>query len=256
MRIAVTGAAGFIGSNLARRLSASGAELLLVDHPMVDAKAANLRGLEAHPLFDHERFATELQTGVLRPDLIYHLGACSSTTETDWAYLTRNNIEYTQRLWRWCAEQGRPLVYASSAATYGDGSRGFDDRTHPRELSPLNLYGRSKNDFDVWALAEVEAGRAAPAGWAGVKFFNVFGPHELHKGSMASVVWHARRQVLDRGAMRLFKSNDPRITDGQQRRDFVFVEDCLTHLQWLAALPGAAGLFNSGTGIARAPSST
>ena len=252
MRIAITGAAGFIGSNLAHRLSATGAELLLVDHPIVPEKRANLAGLDAHRFLEHDRFASELEHGALKPDLIYHLGACSSTTETDWTYLTTNNIEYTQRMWRWCAANGRPLVYASSAATYGNGALGFDDTTHPRALTPLNLYGKSKNDFDRWALEEVDAGRPAPPTWAGVKFFNVYGPNELHKHEMASVVWHARRQILATGTMRLFKSNDPRIADGQQRRDFVYVGDCLDHLIWLAAQRGVAGLFNSGTGTPRA----
>ena len=251
MQIAITGAAGFIGSNLARRLADGAAELLLVDHPLVPEKAANLRGLEAYRVVGHERFAAGLEAGEFRPDVLYHLGACSSTTETDWAYLTENNIGYTQRMWRWCAAEGRPLVYASSAATYGDGSLGFDDERHPRELRPLNLYGRSKNDFDAWALAEVDAGHPAPPTWAGVKFFNVHGPHEAHKRSMASVVWHARRQVLATGEMKLFKSNDPRIADGEQRRDFVYVGDCLSHVTWLAARAGTAGLFNSGTGTAR-----
>ncbi|MBI3790526.1 MAG: ADP-glyceromanno-heptose 6-epimerase [Gemmatimonadetes bacterium] len=251
MRIAITGAAGFIGANLAHQLATTGAELLLVDHPMVPEKSGNLAGLAAHRFLDHVAFASELERGSLNPDIIYHLGACSRTTETDWAYLLENNVGYTQRIWRWCSAQGRPLVYASSAATYGDGARGFDDRTHPRDLAPLNLYGKSKNDFDIWALAEVEAGRAAPPTWAGVKFFNVYGPRELHKRDMASVVWHARRQILATGAMRLFKSNDPRIKDGEQRRDFVYVGDCLRHLTWLGRQPGVAGLFNSGTGTPR-----
>ena len=251
MRIAITGAAGFIGSNLAHRLAATGAELVLVDHPMVPDKRINLAGLDAYRFVEHDRFASELERGQLAPDVIYHLGACSSTTETDWAYLTVNNIEYTQRMWRWCAAAGRPLVYASSAATYGNGAQGFDDRTHPRDLTPLNLYGKSKNDFDIWALAEVDAGRPAPPSWAGVKFFNVYGPSELHKRNMASVVWHARRQILETGTMRLFKSNDPAIVDGEQRRDFVYVGDCLDHLTWFARQNAVGGLFNSGTGTAR-----
>lgn len=249
--IAITGAAGFIGSNLAHRLTQQREELVLVDHPMVPEKSGNMVGLEGSPLLEHTRFLDDLERGALSPRLIYHLGACSRTTETDWAYLAENNVAYTQRIWRWCAAHGRTLVYASSAATYGDGARGFDDRTHPRDLTPLNLYGKSKNDFDLWALDEVEAGRPAPPTWAGVKFFNVYGPRELHKRDMASVVWHARRQIEATGEMQLFTSNDPAIRDGEQRRDFVFVGDNLDQLTWLAGRTGLGGVFNSGTGTAR-----
>jgi ADP-L-glycero-D-manno-heptose 6-epimerase len=249
--IAVTGAAGFIGSNLARRLAAAGRDLLLVDHPLTPAKAANLVGLRGFRFLEHEPFLAALASGAARPDAVFHLGACSRTTETDWDYLRRNNVEYSQALWRWCAAAGKPLVYASSAATYGDGSQGFDDRTPPEALRPLNLYGRSKNDFDAWALAEVAAGRPAPAGWAGLKFFNVYGPGEAHKGGMASVVLHAHRQVRESGEVRLFRSTDPTIPDGGQRRDFVSVDDCIDHMLWLGANPAASGLFNSGTGSAR-----
>jgi len=182
---------------------------------------------------------------------VVHLGACSSTTETDWGFLQRNNIEYSQRLWTWCARAVRPFYYASSAATYGDGALGFDDRTPPERLRPLNLYGKSKNDFDRWVLQEVARGGAAPPGWAGLKFFNVYGPREAHKQGMASVVWHARGQILARGEVGLFKSNETAYPDGGQKRDFVFVEDCIDHLLWLAANPHVRGIFNSGTGTAR-----
>lgn len=268
--IAVTGAAGFIGSNLARRLSAAGAELVLVDHPLADApfvepgtaaaKRANLVGLEQFELMTHHAFLDRLQRREgagepLRLSAIYHLGACSRTTEKDWAYLASNNIEYTQELWRWCTANDATFVYASSAATYGDGAQGFSDRTPPEQLTPLNLYGRSKNDFDMWALAEVREGRRVPRRWAGLKFFNVYGPHEQHKHGMHSVVLQAFRQVMAEGEVRLFRSNDPAYEDGGQLRDFVFVEDCIDHMLWLAdeANNGAmtGGLFNSGTGQAR-----
>jgi len=263
--IAVTGAAGFIGSNLARRLAAQGAELLLVDHPLTDpvvteAKRANLVGLERFELSTHHAFLDRLQGregagAPLRLETIYHLGACSRTTEKDWAYLAANNVEYSQEIWRWCAANECPLIYASSAATYGDGSQGFSDRTPPEALTPLNLYGKSKNDFDAWALAEVRDGRPAPPRWAGMKFFNVYGPREQHKHGMHSVVLQAFRQVLAEGEVRLFRSNDPAYADGGQLRDFVFVEDCLDHMLWLAGEAKgparAEGLFNSGTGVAR-----
>ncbi|MGE0481571.1 MAG: ADP-glyceromanno-heptose 6-epimerase [Phycisphaerae bacterium] len=249
--IAVTGAAGFIGSNLAHRLARRGDELILVDRAPSPTSVENLRGLAADPPLEHEDFLARLEVGDLSPAAVFHLGACSDTTETRWSFLEEVNVRYTQRLWNWCAAHERPLVYASSAATYGDGARGFDDRTPPEQLRPLNLYGRSKNDFDAWALAQVAANRPAPPRWAGVKFFNVYGPRERHKGRMASVVWHARRQALETGAVRLFRSNDPAIADGEQRRDFVFVADCLDHMLFLAAGGAPNGVYNSGTGTAR-----
>jgi len=245
--IAITGAAGFIGSNLAHALHSDGAELLLVDHPLTAAKAANFVGLKRFAFVEHGRFLHDLASNAIRPDAIYHLGACSATTELDWEYLKWNNIEYSQCLWAWCTRQGRPLVYASSAATYGDGRRGFDDATPPADLEPLNLYGKSKNDFDLWALQQ----RAAPPRWAGVKFFNVYGPREAHKGRMASVAFQTYQQIEATGGMKLFRSTDPAFADGGQLRDFVFVEDCVRHLRWLAEHDHAGGLFNSGTGRAR-----
>lgn len=219
--IVVTGAAGFIGSNLARRLADAGHHLLLVDQALTAGKADNLAGLERFAFIEPEPFLAMLGRDRPRLDAVFHLGACSATTETDWAYLERNNLGYSQAVWEWCAANGCPLVYASSAATYGDGSLGFDDRTPPERLVPLNLYGKSKNDFDNWALAQVRDGRAAPPGWAGMKFFNVYGPREAHKGGMASVVWQAHRQIRETGEVRLFRSNAPSVEDGGQRRDFV-----------------------------------
>lgn len=243
--IAITGAAGFIGSNLAQRLAAEGQELLLVDHPLTAAKAANLVGLAEFRFLDHTRFLESLSRRNL--DAVFHLGACSATTESDWSYLVRNNIEYTRSLWNWCTDRGAPFLYASSAATYGDGSRGFSDRTSPRELQPLNLYGKSKNDFDIWALQE----QRTPPRWAGLKFFNVFGPREMHKGRMASVVFQSWQQVHAVGHVNLFRSTVPEFPDGGQKRDFVFVEDCVDHLIWLWQNAAPGGLYNSGTGNAR-----
>jgi len=243
--IAITGAAGFIGSNLAHRLAGMGHELLLVDHPLTAAKPANWVGLRGFQFLDHERFLEQL--GSLKLDAIFHLGACSATTETDWNYLQKNNIGYSQRLWEHCTRTGIPYIYASSAATYGDGSKGFDDHTPPGELVPLNLYGKSKNDFDAWALSQTNA----PPRWAGFKFFNVYGPRETHKNRMASVVYQTWKQVKATGAMKLFRSNDPKYTDGGQLRDFVFVNDNIDHMLWCwqNAVPG--GVYNSGTGQAR-----
>ena len=163
--IAITGAAGFIGSNLVHRLSAAGHQVCLVDHPFTAAKARNWVGLPSFHYLTDALFLDALKAGSLPIEVIFHLGACSSTTETDWEYLLRNNIGYTQSLWNWCAEAKKPFYYASSAATYGDGAKGFDDRTSPSELQPLNLYGKSKNDFDLWALGQVSEGKAMPPSW-------------------------------------------------------------------------------------------
>lgn len=249
--IVVTGAAGFIGSCLARRLAAENQNLLFVDLTPSPAKAANLADLGDRPLMGHREFRDELLAGRLDPEVIFHLGACSSTTEMNWDYLLDVNVGYTQSLWQWSASRGRPFYYASSAATYGDGSAGFDDRTPPEALTPLNPYGRSKNEFDRWALEEVKAGRPAPPYWGGFKFFNVYGPREAHKGKMASVVWQSHRQIIETGEMKLFKSTDPKFPDGGQKRDFVFVEDCVDHLLWAWRAKPSSGIYNSGTGEAR-----
>ncbi|MBN1514684.1 MAG: ADP-glyceromanno-heptose 6-epimerase [Phycisphaerae bacterium] len=249
--IAVTGAAGFIGSNLAHRLARDGCELLLVDRKPTVEKLPNLAGLTIANVLLHDEFLDRLESNRVSPDAVFHIGACSTTTEANWPFLVETNVHYSQRLWNWCAARRRPFLYASSAATYGDGRQGFDDRTHPSLLRPLNLYGRSKNDFDAWALRQAEPGRPAPPRWAGLKFFNVYGPREQHKGRMASVVWHAYRQIRRTGEMRLFRSDDPAIADGEQRRDFVFVEDCIEHMLWLWKRSAPNGLYNSGTGTAR-----
>lgn len=245
--IAITGAAGFIGSNLAHRLAAEGADLLLVDHPLTAAKSANLVGLKVFRFMEHDQFLDDLAGNRLHPESIYHLGACSATTELNWDYLQRNNIEYSRHLWNWCMKNKVPFLYASSAATYGDGRLGFDDHLHPSKIKPLNLYGKSKNDFDCWALSQIET----PPRWAGLKFFNVYGPREIHKGRMASVALQTFLQIRATGGMKLFRSNDPAYPDGGQLRDFVFVEDCVAHLFWLARHDHRGGLYNSGTGNAR-----
>lgn len=251
--LAITGAAGFIGSNLAHRLQHD-QTLLLVDQESVmkSNATANLEGVRKNPRYGHQFFlerleANSIDTQGVGPAAIFHLGACSSTTETNWDYLRANNLEYTQRLWEWCVRHERPFIYASSAATYGDGSNGFDDRTPPAELTPLNLYGKSKNDFDIWALEQTRT----PPRWAGLKFFNVYGPRESHKGRMASVAFQTYKQIRATGGMKLFRSTDPRFADGGQLRDFVFAEDCVEHMLWLWKHPHPGGVYNSGTGTAR-----
>lgn len=248
----ITGSAGFIGGQLladhARRFPA--AELLAVDHPVPESKRANLDAAPGVAFLGHDAFIGALEAGALDPELILHMGACSSTTETDWGYLSENNLRYSQRLWSWCAAHGRRFIYASSAATYGDGTRGFDDETPLSELVPLNLYGRSKHEFDLWVAAQVGAGVRPPAQSVGLKFFNVFGPGEAHKGRMASMVFHGFRQIRTDGRVKLFASHRPDYADGGQARDFIPVGDLVRVMQELAARPEVSGLFNLGTGAA------
>lgn len=252
MNVVITGAAGFIGSRLLeswhRHLPAD--QLLAVDHPLVPAKASNLGVAPGVAFLDHQQFLAALERGELCPQLILHLGACSSTTEANWDYLHENNVRYSQRLWEWCADQGARLIYASSAATYGDGNLGFDDEGDIARLQPLNLYGRSKQDFDLWARARAQAGGRQPRQCVGLKFFNVYGPGESHKGRMASMVFHGFNQLQSQGFVRLFKSHRPDYPDGGQLRDFIYVRDVVRVIESLAARPEVSGLFNLGTGRA------
>ena len=275
IRIVITGAAGFIGGQLLESFARQHpvAELLAVDHPVTEAKRPNLAAVPGVAFLDHTAFVGALEAGTLSPDLILHMGACSSTTEQDWGYLADNNLHYSQRLWRWCARHGRRLIYASSAATYGDGALGFDDESPLAELQPLNLYGRSKHEFDpaveraatlfgvavsslrnasnVQALEQqVKQGQPQPVQSVGLKFFNVFGPGEAHKGRMASMVYHGYHQIQREGVVRLFKSHRPDYTDGGQLRDFIYVRDLVRVMTELAERPAVSGLFNLGTGRA------
>jgi ADP-L-glycero-D-manno-heptose 6-epimerase len=253
LQIAITGAAGFIGSRLledfARRLPQE--RLLAVDHPVSDSKRSNLQVAPQAPFMGHAGFVAALESGGLEPDVILHMGACSSTTEQDWAYLAENNLGYSQRLWKWCAQHGKRLIYASSAATYGDGSRGFDDESDIRELQPLNLYGRSKQEFDLWVEDQSRLDIAKPAQCVGLKFFNVFGPGEAHKGRMASMAYHGFHQIRKTGEVKLFKSHKTDYSDGGQLRDFIYVGDVVRVIRDLEARPSVSGLFNLGTGKAR-----
>ena len=249
--IVITGAAGFIGSNLAHSFTGDFDDLLLVDKDTNRLSAANFAGLKHYRFISPQRLMFELERDFIQPFVIYHLGAISSTTETDWWKLKHNNVEVSQDLWKIAAERRIPFIYASSAATYGDGSRGFDDRTPAETLLPLNLYGKSKNDFDAWALSRSKEGEGSPPIWAGCKFFNVYGPRELHKGRMASMVLHAFRQIKTTGVVKLFRSDETGVADGGQRRDFVFVKDCVAHMRFLAAGKAPKGVYNSGTGEPR-----
>jgi ADP-L-glycero-D-manno-heptose 6-epimerase len=250
--VAITGAAGFIGSRVledwARRHPVEA--LLTVDHPVAVVKRGNLGVTPGVPFLDHNAFVNRLERGEIAPDLIIHLGACSSTTETSWDYLADNNLRYSQRLWNWCAANARRMIYASSAATYGDGSLGFDDEQPIARLQPLNLYGKSKHDFDLWVEDQLELGVPQPRQSVGLKFFNVFGPGETHKGRMASMVFHGWHQIREQGRVRLFQSHRPDYTDGGQLRDFISVGDVVRVIAALAERPHISGLFNLGTGRA------
>lgn len=247
--IIVTGAAGFIGRNTVAELNRQGyQDLILVDTLGRDGKWRNLRGLHYDDFLAPQALLSQLDRGNLsNAAAIVHLGACSSTTETDADYLLENNYRYTRRLCEFSLEHGIRFIYASSAATYGDGARGYsDDEGTVKELHPLNMYGYSKHMFDLWALKS-----GALKQIVGLKYFNVFGPFEDHKGSMKSVVAKSYRQIRDSGKVQLFKSYDPQYADGEQMRDFVYVKDAVAvTLSFLNEL-GRNGLFNCGTGKAR-----
>jgi ADP-L-glycero-D-manno-heptose 6-epimerase len=248
--IVITGGAGFIGSALAWELNRRGREdLLLVDELGSDEKWRNLAGLRFLDYLDKDAFERGIAEGKFDSagvEAVLHMGACSSTTERDVDYLMRNNFEYTKTLADFCVPRGVRLIYASSAATYGDGSAGYGD-THSGldELRPLNPYGWSKHAFDLWALRR---------GWldrvVGLKYFNVFGPNEYHKGDMRSMVHKAWEQIRDTGSVRLFKSDRPEYRDGEQRRDFVYVKDAVAATLFFLEKPEANGIFNIGSGRA------
>ena len=253
IRIVVTGAAGFIGGQLLHTLRGlhAASELLAVDHPLKPDRGPAEQAFGGVRFLSHTQFLEALTAGILRPELIFHLGACSATTETDWNYLADNNLGYSQKLWTWAAAHGARLLYASSAATYGDGENGFDDTLELSRLKPLNLYGKSKHDFDLWVEEQVRLGVPQPVQSVGFKFFNVFGPGEGHKGRMASMVWHGYHQILNGGSVRLFESHRPDYAHGGQVRDFIYVKDVVRVMLSFAERREVSGLFNLGTGQAR-----
>ena len=250
--IVVTGAAGFIGSCLTGFLNEKGFEqLILVDEFSRVDKFNNLKGKKFSHQVERDDFFHWLEQNKPSISFIFHLGARTDTTEFDYAVHERLNLEYSQRVWDYCMLKQIPLVYASSAATYGSGDLGYsDDHQLPFRLEPLNAYGISKNEFDKWAILQ----QSHPPFWAGLKFFNVYGPNEYHKGRMASVIWHAFNQIKNNGTVKLFKSHRPDFKDGQQLRDFIYVKDIMKVCYWLMEnfeknLP--SGLYNLGTGKAR-----
>lgn len=248
--IVVTGAAGFIGSCLAHGLYNKGyKDLVLVDDFNKAEKAANTQSLNL-PKIDREQFLDWIEENYIEIEFIIHIGARTDTAEFDTQIFDHLNLNYTKKLWGKCVEYGLPIVYASSAATYGGGEFGYDDNHQIiGKLRPLNPYGESKNEFDKWALAQ----ERQPYYWAGLKFFNVYGPNEYHKGRMASVVYHAFNQVKEKGSMKLFRSHNPDYKDGEQKRDFVYVKDVVDIIIWLLENRNSKnnGLYNLGTGKAQ-----
>ncbi len=247
--IVVTGAAGFIGSCLVGRLNQEGIEdIVIVDDFSTPEKADNLYSKKVSERVYRMRFEQWLEQNGSKVDFIFHIGARTDTTEFDKAIFDELNVEYTQMIWNFCADNNVPLVYASSAATYGLGEFGYDDNHDViPKLKPLNPYGDSKNDFDVWALQQEKQ----PPFWAGLKFFNVYGPNEFHKGRMASVIFHAFKQISKNGSMKLFRSHNPNYTDGGQLRDFVYVKDVVEVCLFLMQEKPASGIYNLGSGKAR-----
>lgn len=252
--VVVTGAAGFIGSNIVSTLVESGAGVVACDRFAHDERWRYLAPFSLYDIIAPEALLGWLQTNRDRVSSVIHMGAISATTETDVAEIVRNNIRFTLDLWSYASVADVPFIYASSAATYGDGSSGFGDDDSPAALSrlrPLNAYGWSKHFVDRRIADDVARHRRVPTKWAGLKFFNVFGPNEAHKGPMRSVV-HQLFPVAARGeTVRLFKSNRSDYVDGGQRRDFVYVKDCCKVVQNILGAPEARGIYNVGTGVAR-----
>ncbi|MDX9750160.1 MAG: ADP-glyceromanno-heptose 6-epimerase [Flavobacteriales bacterium] len=248
--IVVTGAAGFIGSVLVGELIDQGwADIVAVDDFSRADKEPNLAGRKLTARVERTGFMDWLDRNEKQVQFIFHLGARTDTTEFDRSVFDALNVAYSKAVWERCVRYGIPLVYASSAATYGDGALGHGDTddTLPARLKPLNPYGESKNDFDVWALAR----ERKPYFWAGLKFFNVYGPHEYHKGRMASVVYHAHEQIKATGGMKLFRSHRPDYKDGEQLRDFIYVKDVCAVCLFLMEHRRDNGLYNLGSGRAR-----
>ena len=253
--IVVTGGAGFIGSNLVAGLEESGkGPICVVDRLGTGEKWKNLRRRELEELVDPSGLDDLLQRRVRDVQCIVHLGAISTTVETDADLVIETNFRLSQHVWRWCAQHDVPLIYASSAATYGDGSQGFDDDSSAANLArlvPLSPYAWSKHLFDRWVSRAIEGPGPKPRQWVGLKFFNVYGPNEYHKGHMRSLVAKAYPSAAAREDVTLFRSNHPDYQDGGQMRDFVYVGDCVDVIRWLIDHDEVSGLFNVGTGRAQ-----
>ena len=247
--IIVTGAAGFIGSCLVGKLNAAGFnDIIVVDEFSHENKNKNLEGKIFSEKVDRSQFQQWFKDNHRFVQFVFHIGARTDTTEFDRAIFDELNLNFSKDIWNTCVEYGLPLVYASSAATYGNGEFGYDDNESIIEkLVPLNPYGDSKNDFDKWAIVQ----ERKPYFWAGLKFFNVYGPNEFHKGRMASVIFHAFTQISKTGGMKLFRSHNPAYKDGEQLRDFVYVKDVTSVCMFLLNHRKNSGIYNLGSGKAR-----
>jgi ADP-L-glycero-D-manno-heptose 6-epimerase len=247
--IVITGAAGFIGSTLVGFMNEQGlTDIILTDAFGNELKSKNLLNKKHVSAIHRDDFFTWMNVHHNQVDFIFHLGARTNTAEFDKAIFDRLNLGYSQQVWQVCCSYAIPLIYASSAASYGSGELGYsDDHALVNELKPLNPYGESKNDFDKWVLNQ----HMTPPFWAGLKFFNVYGPNEYHKGRMASVIFHAFNQISNTGLMKLFRSHKPGIKDGGQSRDFVYVKDLIDVIYWLYKNRPDSGIYNLGTGKAR-----
>lgn len=255
--LVITGGGGFIGSVLGAGLNEAGrSDLVIVDRFGTGDKWRNIAKRDFFEIVPVEGLFAWLDRYGAQVEAVFHLGANSSTTFDDADEIIKTNLNYSIALWRWCAAAGKKLIYASSAATYGDGSAGFDDGggiDALKRLRPLNLYGWSKHAFDLWAMREAAAGRAPPF-WTGLKFFNVFGPNEHHKDDMTSLVVKNYPRIVAGETVHLFKSHRPDYADGEQLRDFVYVKDCAAVMLWLwrhEPDAGINGIYNLGTGQAR-----
>jgi ADP-L-glycero-D-manno-heptose 6-epimerase len=252
--IVVTGGAGFIGSHIARHLAERGSRVVISDLFGSGDKWRNIASAQLYDLIRPDMLSEWLDRHNGKVAAIVHMAAISSTTETDIDRFVAHNIRLTLDLWEWCAANATRFIYASSAATYGDGSAGFNDDQSPAALAalrPLNAYGWSKHFADRRVAEDVLLRRPSPPQWAGLKFFNVYGPNEAHKGDMQSVVAKVYPIVEAGDAVTLFKSHNPSYRDGGQLRDFVYVKDCVATVAWLLQNPKVTGLFNVGSGAAR-----
>lgn len=250
--IIVTGGAGFIGSCVVRTLNDLGmSDIVIVDHIADTDKWMNMRNKKYIEYINRDDFFNRIHDFDGQVTHVIHMGACSSTTERNFDFLYRNNFEYTKELWNYCAEQNISFIYASSAATYGDGRMGFSDEMDISSLRPLNGYGYSKQLFDLWTEKELASGEKVPRQHVGFKFFNVYGPNEYFKGNMASVIFHTFNEVKKNGKKGLFKSYKPGYKDGEQLRDFIYVKDICSVICYMMDNPDISGLFNLGTGKAR-----